>query len=366
MQRLWSIVVICCLAWFVEAAPAMGAPLKTGQAFQQALAQNLGVAWAGIPLRSALESLAERQGIAIVLDRRVDPDQPLEFEARDQALAAILRQLAARLKMGVAIVDSTVYLGPPETAKRLATVAIINHEAGQKLPAEARRRLASLPEVATEALATPRELVEEWGRQTGVQLQGLEQIPHDLWPSLKLPKQSAAARAALFLAGFDLSLEFTAKGEARIVPLPERPLLTRTYPGGVSPRQRMTQLEKEFPEAAVEARGENLIVAARWEDHELMAKFVRGERIERPVARPGSERYSLKVERQTVSAIARTIAARAGKELVVDPGAEAKTAERVSFTVTEVTLDDLLHTLLDPVDLTFKVTERQLLISPKP
>jgi hypothetical protein len=360
------------LLWAFASLEADAAPLRTGNAFRQALAGTVGISWEGTPLREALARLGETQGIAIVLDRRMDPDQMVEFATRGQTLESSLRQLAARLKAGMAIVDSTVYIGPESTAQRLATSAVMSHEAGQRLPAELRRGLASLPETTTDELATPRELLTAWSGATGVRIEGIERIPHDLWPSLRLPKQSGAARAALLLAGFDLALAFSPPGGARVVPLPERPRLERTYTvgtvatAGSVARQRSVELRQEFPEAEIEVRGGVLHVTARWEDHELIGRFLRGERIVKSTAKPPEELFSLKVERQPVGAIARTIAQRVGKELVIDPAVQEKTNERATFDVTNVKLEVLLEKLLDPVGLTYRVTQSRLEIRAKP
>ena len=61
--------------------------------------------------------------VAIFLDRRVDPDQRVEFSSDDVPLEELFVRLAKKLKLGTCQVGSVVYLGPPDIAAKLATMA---------------------------------------------------------------------------------------------------------------------------------------------------------------------------------------------------------------------------------------------------
>src|SRR5690606_38643002 len=143
---------------------------NTGRDFRRQLDEPTGVAWTGErQLRDALDNLAEPRQVALLLDRRVDPNQPIQFRA-DASLELVLRQLAARLELGVAIFDGTVYLGPAETARELATVAAQQHEVITGLSEPRRRILTKLPPLATEPLATPRDLILAWADECSLEL----------------------------------------------------------------------------------------------------------------------------------------------------------------------------------------------------
>src|SRR5579871_4737503 len=88
------------------------AALLTGDALQHALAQKVGITWSNITLRQALASVAKTQHIAVLLDRRVDPDQKVELTFENIPLEEALERIASRVKIGVTILDGVAYFGP--------------------------------------------------------------------------------------------------------------------------------------------------------------------------------------------------------------------------------------------------------------
>src|SRR5436190_1952090 len=69
--------------------------------WEQALAQNppgtaksgrilVTLDWAEVPLRERLTEFGKKYGVAVFLDRRVDPDQKIELSVRDQPVEGVL------------------------------------------------------------------------------------------------------------------------------------------------------------------------------------------------------------------------------------------------------------------------------------
>src|SRR4051812_19500760 len=97
-NAVMSVWVICCslgryswlalclfVALFVGVCPLGAAEVikfKTGVEFRKASEEAVGITWSDLSLREAIQSLARTQEICIWLDRRVDPDQPIQFTAR--------------------------------------------------------------------------------------------------------------------------------------------------------------------------------------------------------------------------------------------------------------------------------------------
>lgn len=348
------------------AAHAEPVPLKTGAAFKQALAAPAGIDWTAPPLRSALMNLSQAKQVAILLDRRVDPEQTVEFSSGDATLDVALQRLASRLKLGVCIFDSTVYLGPESVTHRLATVAAVAHDQTASAASDVRRKLIAQPALDIPPLATPRELLEQLANNTGLAIRDLDKVPHDLWPALRFPAQTAASRASLILAGFELALEFSADGtSARVVPLPEKITLRRSYAGGSDPKQRAAQIEKQFPRVTISPVGNQIQVEGSYEDHELIARLVRGEKIVRTEVRGGEQRYTLNVENQPVGAVAQALGSKLKMEVKFDPGTKEKLGALVSFKVDNVTLEALLKKMLDPAGMDFDLTENEIRIRMK-
>ncbi|HTN77310.1 MAG TPA: hypothetical protein VL096_18755 [Pirellulaceae bacterium] len=369
-MKIFATLLASCLlsagVLFSAAPAAETAPLKTGTAFRQELADPAGISWTQPPLRSALTSLREAKGVAIVLDRRVDPEQLVEFNSDNAPLDDALKQLATRLKLGVSIFDSTVYLGPERVTARLATVAAINQDRALQAPPDVKRKLASLPALTTEALSTPRELLEAWSNATNVSLVGLEQVPHDLWPAIRFPAQPAMSRACLILAGFDLTILLATDGaSAKIVQLPEKAVLERDYPGGNTPEQRAAQIEKSFPQAKVTLAGKQLHISGSYEDHDLIARLLRGEKITRTEVRGGEQRYTLNVENQPVGAVAQALGNKLKMKVTFDPAIQDQLEQRVSFKVNDATFVELMEKMLGPLNLQGELVAGEMRIGPK-
>src|SRR5438552_11738492 len=68
---------------------------KTGAAFTRQLHEIVGVSWQDRALRDGLDRLSRAYGVAVFLDRRIDPDQHVDFTARDVPFDDLLRQIAA-------------------------------------------------------------------------------------------------------------------------------------------------------------------------------------------------------------------------------------------------------------------------------
>src|SRR5689334_10703175 len=125
--RILTGLAVCASALLSQSAHANDVWL-TGDQFRQALGQTAGATWRNIPLRRALESFSQAQKIAILLDRRVDPEQNLELTVENAPLAEVFQRVASRMETGTSTLGPVVYFGPPAAASRLRTVAAIAKE----------------------------------------------------------------------------------------------------------------------------------------------------------------------------------------------------------------------------------------------
>ncbi len=128
----------------------------TGTAFQRALRHTVGLTWSETPLRPALMQLARVQRVAIFLDRRVDPDQLVEFRTGEAPLEEVLQRLATSLDVGSTQLGSVVYIGPPETAAVLAATAERRRTEVKGLSSATRTRYLAMAAMQWEMLAEPR------------------------------------------------------------------------------------------------------------------------------------------------------------------------------------------------------------------
>ena len=83
-----------------------------------------------------------------------------------------------------------------------------------------------------------------------------------------------------------------------------------------------------------------------------------------PAKAKGEKRYTLRVQDKSLGAVAAAVAKEVGVELHFAPGAEELRDKLVWLDVKEVTLDQLLRTLLESGGLTYRLDEQTLEIRP--
>ncbi len=175
----------------------------SGPALRKKLESRESIAWSGQPLRDALEGFSRTQRVAVLIDRRIDPGQPVQALLTDTPLAELLTTVAESRGVGVSLFESVVYLGPPDTARRLRTVLEMRKGELTQLPT--RQRLVWLQgrPWRWDDFATPRDLLGELAKEGKFDIKDLERVPHDLWAAADLPPLGMTERLTLVLAQFD-------------------------------------------------------------------------------------------------------------------------------------------------------------------
>lgn len=339
---------------------------KTGSALRRQLELPAGVAWSGQSLRQGLASLARAYGVAICLDRRLDPDRPLDLQLRDRPLEDLLREVARHADGEMSQIGSVLYVGPATTARRLATLAALRREEVAGLPADWKSRLMRSEPLSWPELAQPRLLIEQLVAQVGWRLENENEIPLDLWPATSLPPLVWSDRLTLLLAGFDLTFVLDgANRVVRLVPQPEAPRLAKSYPTRGSAAALAPQVRRLFPDASVEVQGGRLAVIGRWEEHEQIERLLSGQSIARRPMPKGSEKlYSLTVTGEPAGRVARTVADALGKDLRYDAEVGQRLRQRVDLKLENATLEYLLESTLRPLGLSWRLTDEALEIIP--
>jgi hypothetical protein len=354
-------------------SPAAGAASDwaTGLALQKRLAAPADVTWSENPLRPALRGLSRAYRVAVLVDRRVDPEQKLDVQVAATPLAEAMQEIARRGGAEVSMLGPVAYFGPPQAAGRLRTLATVRAAEIQRLPPAAARKLREPRAMAWDDFATPRELLEELARQSGIEIAGLDRVPHDLWAAADLPALSLADRVTLVANQFDLTFEAAADGgSVRLVPVPGDLGIVRTYPGGADPEATARGFAGRAPAARIKVVGDKVYVKGMLEDHERLAAPHRlADRKAKPPAAGQVRIERLVVREKPVGPVLEQLAGRLKLELRMDRKAIAEAGisldQRVSIEVENATPDEVLRALLRTTPLDFRRHGNVVEIGPK-
>ncbi len=329
------------------------------------LEQKVSLTWSGVPLRQAIATLARSQRVAIVLDRRVDPDQKIDFMAEDRPLGIVLQAIAVRLKLGMSRVGPVVYLGPVEIAANLRTVAELCKDEAARLPAAARSKLLVSKAVAWELLTQPRQIVVDLAKQSGVKIAGSEKVPHDLWAAGELPAMPLLDRVTILAAQFNLSVEVVDDGSLRIVDFPTTAVIERSYP---TTGQDLSKLKKMLVKSELRQAGAKLQMRGPAEEHDLVRAALAGKTAKRSTVIEGKKAYTLTIV-MSVSRLLKELAPKLELEVQIDePAIKAaglSLDHEVKVNVKEASREQLLQAVLSPAGLIGEVSGKTLIVKPK-
>jgi hypothetical protein len=336
---------------------------KVGPAFRRQMEATVSVRWPSTPLRQSLNSLSQSTGIAIFLDRRIDPNQEIDITIREERLESAMSRIATAAGAVAKVVGDVVYIGPAESAVRLPTVATIRRQEASQLPGKS--RLLDSQAWRWDELSEPRKLLDVLARQASVTVANPELIPHDLWPAASLPPLAWADRLSLLLAGFGLTFEFSAGGTpVRLVPMPHVAVVEKAYTIRGLPQEVAAQLRQIAPSATTRVEQEQLVVAASQDEHEKIEQLLarHSARAKKPASKAGSadKRYSMQVANEPAGAVIRTLANQLGKDMKAAPALIPKLRQPVNLNVKDVTLDELLTTTLRPLGLSYRLSDTSL------
>jgi hypothetical protein len=343
---------------------ACGQTWRTGAEFRKQLETNISISWSSNPLRSALSRLSEQQRLAVFLDRRVDPGQRIDFSVTGAAVDEALQRLAASRSLGVCYVGSVIYFGPPPTTAALPTVAALRRDEMARASRGASASALTARPLSWDDLTTPRELMEQTAVDAGLTLVNMDRIPHDLWAAGELPAQHLAERLTVLLAGFELSFRIVDASRVEIVAWDAPAPIVRHYSVSGDAASAADQIAKLFPSAQVRAHGGDLEVSAYAEEHEAIARLLRGERVRRRTAVAAETRYSLKMESAPVGPLLKSLGPRLNLQVEFDPSIADKLQSPVTFDVKDATLEELLDAIVEPARLAWRRDGETLRIVP--
>ncbi len=359
-------------------APAAGSSARvawaTGAALAERLNDPIGVTLRGGPLREGLYQLGRTQEVAVLLDRRIDPGQELDVVLSQVPLGQAFRRIAEAGNMGVAQLGPLFYFGPEPAAARLRTLAAMKRDELQRLPRDVALRLAQSRRWRWDDLATPRELLGTLAKEGRFALEGMEQVPHDLWAGAELPPLALLDRLAVIAIQFDLTFSAASDGAAmRLVPIPSEVAVVRRYPGGAQPAATAAKLAEFAPGAEVRISGSDVYVKGTVEEHEQISaarsppRAEPGRAVVDDVVHTRIDR--LTVENVAVGAVLKRIASQLNLELKYDHAALGRAGaslnREISIHAEGISLDQLLAEIGGAAGLAIRREGRIVEVRPK-
>lgn len=300
--------------------------------------------WNGVPLRTVARRLGDLARRPVILDRRLDPDAPVTLDIRDATLVDVLEQIAQPLGASCAVMPTSIRIVPGHAAARLVASDAERTRVIAALPLVSRRLAGRRAPWVWEDGARPRDLIERLADEAGIDLTGLDDIPHDHLAAAELPALPLAERFDLLLSQFDRRIDWqTARGGSERVDL------------------AIVPLSAEMP------AGNTTVVVA--------AGAVRGGPSVAPLPRSGGSRrppagpptWTLEVA-APLDQLLQTIATRMELDLQLNrEGLRTKgiaPAEIVRLSVKDVDRDTLLDQILTPLGLEWRIDGRTLRVGP--
>lgn len=354
--------------------------LLVDEEFESELDLAISATWDNVGLRDIARRIGENRQISILLDRRLDPSREVPFEVNNETVLDVLQQIAAKVAARCSVVSSTVYLGPPESAARLRTlIALRTGELFDKslmVPPGRRFELDARQTLHWNDLDRPADLIRTIAKAYGLEVAGLEQVPHDLWAGATLPAVSAAEALSVILTQFDLTFAWT-EGAAgiRIVPIPEEVYLERTYSTrGLPPAKAAEKLAARVPDLQIEPQRDKLLVRGTLEQQEAVDRLLNPKRQTAATDEPdgpvplSQQEFTLRVQAVRARALFRKLE-ESGVELDYDAdvldAAGIDLDQRIDMDVTKVTAEEFFQAICEPLGLKFTIDGAAVTLEPK-
>ncbi|MFM1904055.1 MAG: hypothetical protein RLZZ440_1955, partial [Planctomycetota bacterium] len=194
--------------------------------------------WVRLPIREWAARATDLAGRPVIIDRRIDPERLVSLTARGETLREVLDRVAGSVGGRIDALTGSIRIVPEALAGQAAQADREARACLARLPGRARAALSKRRAWEWPDGARPSDLVAAAAAEAGLQLEGLDLLPHDHFPAARLPPLSLAERLDLVLAHFDRRVAWTVEGGrpvGRIVPIsdgldPESPAATARRP----------------------------------------------------------------------------------------------------------------------------------------
>lgn len=302
MKSLFRIAALLCL-WGISARAGHAAeklvPLR-GAAVRVAWDKPTQPHLEGIPVRDALSAICDGQRLAWMLDRRLNPDSIIHYTAGRVSLSEVLNRSLEPIESQAILLGDTIIVGPMRYVRGLRTLTERQRIELQQfgLPVAKVSELSRQVTWTWDDLTEPREIIRRGIERTSWKLDGLDQVPYDLWGRGALVGMTTGEAMTVILSQYDLQLRWTQNGTALVVPIEGPVEISRTLPNFSQDTQTASE---QFPDLQWEQKGSEVRVRGRVEDIDALEKWLKGTARDRTDQTPPkgnwrTRKFTLQVE----------------------------------------------------------------------
>ena len=257
------------------------AALHSGKSLNEVLAAPVSVAATNIRLNEQLVRLQRDWRIAIVRDRRTDPNRLISVKTNSLSRVQVLDEVSREVpSTSLTRAADLLFFGPDESAHRLPILMAWHRKElktlSSRMPAASVRKLFATRPLEWKRLANPRELLMEQARLADVTILNPDAVPWDVWDAHSLLSLSFAESAALILHQFDLALTIEADSiSCRIVSCDDLPAFEHRHQFNRPLRAKLEeQLSDEMPTLKPAWSQSSLTVTTSLKDHANIGAIV--------------------------------------------------------------------------------------------
>lgn len=330
----------------------------TGKKLDRRNVRALSIWWKDAELRDRLSAFSETQDIAIILDRRVDPSTIVNLGVENRTLEQVFRRISSAAKIGVCRIEDCYYFGPVDTIIALPIAMDTLSRQAKKVARRSAVKWTAKRPVRTGPVVETKALIQAIATKHGFVVNGLEELPHDLWYSVSLPPTSVIAQMQLMLAGFDKTFEIDPDAKSiTIIDFPKIESARRVFAVAKRPANAK-ELAAQFPGLRISYRSKAVTATGPPQQlAQLKATLI--EQVESQTG-PG-ERLTLKTESDRLT-ILRTIAQNAKLELVLGEIPPTELSDRIKINAIQVTQSELIFEALKGSRFHAKVVDGKLIV----
>ena len=356
----WLIYVLL-FAWFVTlsltpnclgqdidkaAGQTDAAAWRTGADLEQFIKSPVSVSWQYAELGPRLTQFSRSQKLAVVLDRRIDPNQLIDLTVRNVSVEQFLLRVAQASGGSFCRFGDCIYIGPVENARRLLAIdAILS--SGSKKNRWSRTAAESWPR-----LSTPQEVITRWSQDNEFAINQLERIEHDLMSAVNIPPMRLDMRLALLLSQFDLWFRQNKTGtDVTIVDPPEKLKATLRLVGYDATKELLDRVRSAAPDAKVVKSRKMISVTGNAEELEF-ARNVIIESWQPELTELDKKRFQLKVKNER-GQILNAVAQQLELEVLIAEDCKAMLKDVVAIEVKDATVTELLDAILTDTPCSF-------------